>query len=237
MIRIAVVEDEGSYQRQMEQYLERYQQEHDVRFQVAVFSDGVSMAYQYHPDFDLIFMDIELGAVNGMEVAEQIRKRDGEVVIIFVTNMPQYAMRGYAVEAMDYVLKPLSYYAFAQRMDRALERMRRRGRQYITVSTGKGSLQKLEVGEIRYVEVQEHTLIYHMGGEKLAVSGSMRETERKLEGKGFFRCNKGYLVNLDFVDGIQEEDAIVDGERVQISRAKKKAFLDALNNRMNEVSK
>ncbi len=237
MIRVAVVEDESAYRRQILDYLSQFEREHGEHFQITVFQDGARIAYGYKPEFDLILMDIELGVVSGMEAAEQIRRLDREVVIIFITNMPQYAMKGYEVEALDYVLKPVSYYAFAQRMERALKRMSLRRRQYITVSTGRGALKKLEVGELRYVEVQEHSLIYHTFSGTLTSSGTMREAERLLGDKGFFRCSKSFLVNLEHVDGMAGDDALIAGERVQISRARKKAFLDALNNHINEVSK
>lgn len=237
MIRIAMVEDDPIYQQQLKRYLDRYQSENGQSFQITSFSSGGAIAYPYPGGFDLILMDIELGGISGMEAAEAIRRVDREVVIVFITNMSQYAMRGYEVEALDYVLKPVSYFAFSQRLGRALERMGRRQERYICISPERGSVHRLAVSALTYVEVREHTLIYHTTRGEIAVPGSMREAERLLDGAGFFRCNKGYLVNLDHVEGMVEGDALVAGERLQISRAKRKPFLDALNNHINEVGK
>ncbi len=105
-------------------------------------------------------MDIEMRYMDGMTAAERIRKLDMEVVIIFITNMSQYVMKGYTVDAMDFVLKPITYYAFSQRIDRALQRMRRRSKHYIALSC-QGGMMKLDVSEITYVEVLDHDLVYH----------------------------------------------------------------------------
>ena len=159
------------------------------------------------------------------------------MVIIFITNLPQYAIRGYSVEALDYILKPVSYYMFSQTLKRAIERMERRKQQHIRVSIGRGQIKKLEIGAIYYIEVQEHILIYHTAQEDVTVSGAMREVESQLCDKGFFRCNKGFLINLEHVQSIRDDCAIVGGESIQISRAKKKPFIKALNDYIGEVEK
>ena len=235
MIRIAIVEDDPIYQRQLRGYLQQYGQAQGEQFQITSFDTGHAIAYHYDADYDIILMDIELGAVSGMEAAEIIRTMDRDVVIIFITNSPQYAIEGYKVEALDYVLKPISYYAFSQRLARAIERMGKLKRQYIRVNISRGRVKKLDVSSIYYVEVREHILIYHTKEGEITVSGSMREAEKALEGKGFFRCNKGYLINLEHVEGFRDDMALVGGDQVQISRAKRKPFLDALNNYLGEV--
>ena len=181
-------------------------------------------------------MDIAMRFMDGMTAAEKIRELDQEVVIIFITNMPQFVMKGYAVDALDYVLKPVNYFAFSQRIDRAISRMSRRREQYLTVPV-RGGIRKLSVSNILYVEVQDHDLLFHTRNESILTRGSLAEVEAKLGNAGFFRCNKYCLVNLAFADSLQGIDLVVAGEHIQVSRAKKKAVLDALNNYLNEVSK
>lgn len=237
MIRIAIAEDDPIYQTQLTDYLTRYGQETGKQFSIRCFSDGSALVEGYSGDYDILLLDIEMTPMDGMSAAEAIRRVDSEVVIIFITNMSQYAIKGYAVEALDYVLKPISYYAFTQRLERALERRNRRRNRSVTIPMGKGSTQTLRLNELRFVEVQGHTLTYHTASGPITTTGSMSEVEQMLSGDPFFRCNKGYLVNLSQVDSVQGDMATVGGERVQISRAKKKAFLDALNNYINEVGK
>lgn len=236
MIRIAVVEDDKGYAEKLQKYLGKYESESGKKLKIEYFQDGEDIALDYKCNFDIILMDIEMQFMNGMTAAEKIRELDDEVVIIFITNMPQYAMKGYTVNALDYVLKPLSYFAFSQKIDRALTRLERRKKKFIPISI-KGGMKKLEVSGIYYVEVRDHDLIYHTSGGNFETKGAMREVESSLGDDHFFRCNKCYLVNLEHVDGIRGNDLIVGGDVIQVSRARKKELLNQLNNYMNEVSK
>jgi len=216
---IAVVEDSAQDRAVLDSYLEKYQQEKNCHFQITHFSDGDEIALGYKGGYDLILMDIEMTFMDGMSAAEEIRRADPEVLIIFITNSPQYAIKGYAVQALDYILKPLSYYAFCQRMNHVRDLLGRRQKHFLTVPCA-GGVQKL---------------LFHTKQGEVHSTGSMRDVEQKLPPENFFRSSKAYLVNLEHVDGIQDEDAIVNGERVQISRAKRKAFLAALNHYMGET--
>ena len=129
MIKIAIVEDEAMYAKQLQDFLRQYETENGEAF-------------------------------DGMSAAEEIRKIDTEVVIIFITNMAQYAIRGYAVDALDYVLKPVSYFAFSQRLNRAISRMKKRETKMIMVNI-KGGTVRINIANIYYIESQGHTLILH----------------------------------------------------------------------------
>ena len=236
MVRIALVEDDAGYRRELTEYLDRFARESGAHFSVSTFSDGAEIAEGYTANYDIILMDIAMSFMDGMTAAEAIRRVDDEVVIIFLTNMPQYAMKGYSVGALDYVLKPVSYFAFSQRIQRALNRMERRARKYISIPF-KGGMRKLAVSQIAYVEVQDHDLTYHTAGETLSAKGTLSEAEALLGSESFFRCNKCYLVNLEYVDRVDHNNIPIGGEHIQVSRARKKALMDALNNYINEVSK
>ena len=276
MIRIALVEDDPAYAEQLLSYLKEYEKESKERISVQTFSDGEDIVTEYRADYDIILMDVEMKFMDGMSAAEEIRKMDTEVVIIFITNMPQYAIQGYRVDALDYVLKPVSYFAFTQRIDRALTRLKKREKKYLTIAV-KGGMMKLDLSEICYVEVQDHdlcsrycarvvknirlapspewmqrrlasvgirpinNLVYHTVGQDYRTKGTMRDAEESLadgmKEERFFRCNRCYLVNLDFVENFQGSDITVNGDCIQVSRARKKAFLNALNDFMNGVGK
>ena len=233
VIRIALVEDEALCADTLRDFLGRYERERGERLSVTRYSDGDEIALNYRSEYDIILMDIEMPYLDGMTAAREIRKADPEVIIIFITNSPQYAIQGYSVGALDYVLKPVSYFALSQRLDRAVERLGRRKQKFLTVNV-RGGKQKLEAERIWYVEVRDHELLYHTEEGTLSAAGTLRQAEQDLAGLSFFRCGKGYLVNLEHVDGIRGEDAIVHGERVQVSRSRKRAFLDALNDYLSE---
>lgn len=236
MIRIAIVDDNAHDRQVLREYLQTYETTSRETFEITDFDDGEKLAKDYLPAFDIILLDIEMEKMDGMTAAERIREVDKNVIIIFLTNMPQYAIRGYAVEALDYVLKPVSYYAFEQCLSRALKRRQKRGDAFLRLSYGKGTLRRIRLSAIYYVEIQGHTLIYYTKDGEFSTTGSIREVERQVDDR-FFRCNKCYLVNLEHVESLKGNFAQVGGYEVQISRSKKKALLDALNNYLKEVSK
>ena len=236
MLRIAVVEDDKTYAAQLKEYLVRYGTEKNQKISVALFPDGEDIVTDYSAEFDIILMDVEMTFMDGMTTAERIREKDNEVVIIFITNMPQYAIQGYKVDALDYVLKPISFFAFSQRIDRALTRVKKKEATYITVAQ-KGGKKKLNVDKICYVEVRDHDLIYHSTKGDIVTKSSMKEAEDTLGGTKFFRCNRCYLVNLEYVEDFRGNDVTVASDVIQVSRARKKAFMDALNDYMNEVGR
>lgn len=236
MIRIALVEDEESYVATLREFLARYERERGERLQITVFSDGDEIALGYRSEYDVILMDIEMRFMDGMTAAEEIRRVDPEVIIIFITNSPQYAIKGYAVDALDYVLKPISYFAFSQRLERAIGRMKRRARRYMTIAI-RGGAQKLDISRILYVESQGHNLIFCTAEGEHTTTGTMREVEEKLENYGFYRCNKGCLVNLEHVDSVRDGCAMVNGQALPISRGRKNDFLAALTDYVGGVIK
>lgn len=236
MLRIAVVEDDKNYAAQLKEYLEKYEKEKRRKLTVTIFPDGEDIVTNYSADFDIILMDVEMTFMNGMTAAEKIRKKDSEVVIIFITNMPQYAIQGYRVDALDYVLKPLSYFAFSEKMDRAMTRLKKTESRFIAVTT-KGGKQKVDLANLCYVEVCNHDLMYHTVDGVCMAKGTIKEAEDALSGENFFRCNRCYLVNLEYVEHVQGGEVLVNGEKIQVSRGRKKAFLDALNDYLNEVGR
>lgn len=237
MIHIAIVEDNVKYSDKLRSYLEQYGEERKEKIEISLFTDGEDIVTGYKGNYDIILMDIKMTFMDGMKAAEKIRQMDTAVVIIFITNMPQYAMQGYSVDALDYVLKPISYFALSQRLDRALERMaQRKKKKYLTISV-KGGMRRLDLDKIRYFEVFDHRLFIHMADEDIEIKGSIKDVEKEISSSRFFRCNKCYLVNLDYVDSVQNNDICIGKDVVRVSRAKKKEFMDTLNNYINEVSK
>lgn len=236
MIKIAIVEDEHAYAMQLQEYLHQYEKENGEVFEISFFSDGDEIVNKYNPVYDIILMDVEMKFMDGMSAAEEIRKVDTEVVIMFITNMPQYAIRGYAVDALDYVLKPVSYFAFSQRLNRAIGRMKKRETKMITISI-KGGTVRLNVTNVTYIESQGHTLIFHTVNGIYETSGTMKELEKELSELNFYRGNKGYLINLAHVESVKDGCAVVRGEQLLLSRARKKEFMEALTRYWGEVIK
>lgn len=236
MIRIAIVEDDQQYADTLLTFLEQYEKEYGRQFYVQRFTDGLEIVRDYPEQLDLILMDVEMEEMDGMTAAEKIRLFDKEVVIIFITNMIHYAMKGYAVEALDYVLKPINYFAFSQRITRALERMKKKRSKQLLISRY-GNVKRISTDELLFVEVHNHDIEYHTVDEVISVRGTLRAVEKELADLPFFRCNSGCLVNLDYVDEMDASDVLVKGQRIPVSRARRKEFLDRMNHYLNEVGK
>lgn len=235
MIRIAIVEDDQAYARSLQKYIERYEQERQTRFALTWFPDGEEIVTPYKAEYDLILMDIEMPFMDGMTAAKKIREVDTEVVIIFITSNPQYVMRGYEVEALDFVVKPINYFAFSQKLERAIRRMGRRRERFLVI-TGRDGMVRLPLSEIYSLEVYDHEMVYHTARGDFSERRTIREVEEILGGDHFFRTGKGTLVNLAWVEGISGGTVRVAGRDLPVSRAKKKGLMDALNNYLNEVS-
>ena len=138
MAKIAVVEDNDAMREQLCGFIAQYARESGRQLDVTAFADGAEIVDPYRPGFDIIFLDIEMPTLGGMPTAERIRQVDPDVVLVFVTNMAQYAIRGYEVDALDFVLKPVSYYQFSTKLERALQRIQRRRGGQIALQVGGG---------------------------------------------------------------------------------------------------
>ena len=189
MIRIAVVEDETHYKEQLVEYLRQFEQEKRVNIEIETYSDGDGIVENYEGQFDIILLDVQMKFMDGMSAAEEIRKMDAEVVIIFITNMPQFAIKGYAVDALDYILKPISYFQFSERLKRAIDRMEKRESYYITIRVKEG-IKRLKVSDIYYVENQGHNLIYSTTDGEVMTTGAMKDLEKELSSFNFFQIGR-----------------------------------------------
>lgn len=227
MLRIAVVEDDPSALTQIKQFLSQYQDERGVAAAVSSFRDGSEILADYRPVYDIIFLDIEMPGVDGMSTAERIRQTDQNVVIVFITNMAQYAIQGYSVGALDFVLKPVTYYTFCVKLDRAAQLVDKRSPAQIVLTLPGGAV-RLDTRQIHYVEIQNRHLHYHTDQGVYTLRGSMKEAERQLAGRHFVRCNYWYLVNLHHVTEVKKDVAVVAGHELEISRRSRAAFLAAL---------
>ena len=234
MIQLAIVEDEDSYAAQLEEYIEKYQAESGKYFKITRYRDGDEIATGYKGQVDIILMDIEMKLMDGMTAAEEIRKLDQDVVIMFITNMTNYAIRGYQVDALDYVLKPVSYFAFSQKLQRAIGKIKKANSNIISIDLSSG-VKKLDVDNIFYLESQGHNLIFYTVNGEFSIRGKLSDFEQQLSPYGFFRSNKGYLVNLKYVDGVEKGCCQIAGKQLLISRARKNDFMSALTDYMTSI--
>lgn len=233
-MRIAIVEDDAGYTQELKEYLVRLEKEIDRDIEVFAYPSGLAFLKNFKGQFDILLLDISMPYLDGMETARRVRETDREVLILFITNLAQYAIKGYEVDALDYIVKPVNYFAFSQRMMRAISRISDRETQYLAINQKTG-VRKLDVRGICYVESLNHNLTFHTREGDYTVFGSLKDVEERLAEHHFIRCNKGYLVSLRHVDRIEDGCAVVQGTPLLISRNRRNSFLEALANYFGEA--
>ncbi len=226
MLRIAVVEDNFADAEKLEDYIKQFCAGNKINYQVEIFKSGDEFLQNYTKIWNLILLDIEMPGIDGMETAKKIRELDEETFLVFVTNMAQYAIHGYEVDAFDFVVKPVQYAPFCMKMKKLLNMMRMRQKKYITVNQTNG-VSRVFLQEIIYVEVRNHKLFFHTERGEVEGRGSLLQLEKETEGSTFARCNSGYVVNLRNIKSIEKDTVIMsNGDRLPVSRARKKEFLN-----------
>ena len=229
MLHIAIVEDEPAAARLLSDQLERYAGEKTVELCSSCYEDGSVFCSEYTGQFDVIFLDVQMPHMDGFMTARAIRRIDPNVPILFLTNAAQYAIHGYEVDAVDYIVKPLQYEAFCMKFDKVLRLLAARQGKSLIVSR-RGEMHKIQTSRICYIEIFDHQLIYHTidGDFTQTGSTSLQSLEQDLAESGFARCHNCYLVNLQYVDKIQDDKILICGQKLPISRNRKKTFSEAL---------
>ena len=226
-IHVAIVEDDNTASKTLSDYLSRYAEENHIQFRISPFSDAISMLDNYTADYDIIFMDIRMPYMNGMDAAHRLRALDQKVILIFVTSLTQYAIEGYEVNALSYIVKPVKYYDFALKLSRAVSKVPLVNSTKFELHTKTGTI-RLDPQEILYVESSGHHLTFHTFSGEYTQYNSLTKLEEQLSEYGFSRCNSCYLVNLRYVREIKGYTVYLDGCELKISQPRKKAFVQAL---------
>lgn len=227
MLQIAIVENEEESAKLLADHLNLYQKEEKVSFKINFFSNGMDFIEEYKPVYDIVFMDIEMPHMDGLTATKKLREIDENVKLVFVTFLAQYAIKGYEVNAIDYIVKPIKYANLAIVMRKAIELIKRSD-SFITVSSGDHGVKRLDVNDIIYLEVFNNNVVYHTSGGDIVVRETLANAEKALLGYGFSRCHRGYTVNLRYVTDVVQNEVMIGDKMLIISRHKKKEFLSDL---------
>lgn len=231
MLRVAIVDDNEDDAKRVAELLERYYAERGITsnaFQAQFFSDGEDFLEDYRPRFDLVFMDIEMERMDGLICARRLRKLDREVLLVFTTNLAQYAAMGYDVDAMGYLVKPLRYFNFALAMRRVEETLEHRRGTQLWLSSGEDSV-VVSTNDLLYVDVRKHDLTFHTALGNYTLRAPLKEYAQRLLPYHFYQCNRFALVNLEHVRGLKGDLLLLsNGESIPVSRRNKAGLMKAL---------
>lgn len=231
-MNIAIVEDEKEAQDKLVSYIERFSNEKNVTCNTSVFANFILFLTNYKPVYDVVFLDIELPYLNGLEGAKKLREKDPDVPIIFVTNLAQYGVQGYKVSALDYLVKPYSYEALELALLDAVKEAESLEKESITIHSKDGDI-RVSYSSIIYIEVQGHDLLYCLDTKTLIARGSMSKVQKALPSNLFFKVSSSFLINLAHVTNVKGDYVYLKDNKLKISRLRKKDFLEALHRFIN----
>ena len=227
-MRIAYCEDEPAQRSRMEMLLRTFAERKRLPLTVEAFSDSAAFLFQYpgsYP-FDLIFLDIDLGGMDGMALARKIRETDSEVPILFLTNHREYVFEGYEVQAFRYLLKPVTEDTLFPLLDE-LQTLRGQEKPHLLLSLG-GETQKLFLSDLLFVESDNHYLTLHTAAGTETFKKNLSEFREELSaawqasggtGECFAAAHRSYLVNLAHVERITRTECLLsDGTKIPVSR-------------------
>ncbi|SKB87744.1 two component transcriptional regulator, LytTR family [Lachnospiraceae bacterium] len=231
MINIAVVDDSAEDRKILTDTLKRFTAEQKISANIVAYQNGEDAINDTAQSFDIFCLDIDMPGFDGIDLAKKIREYDSEVVIVFVTNMAQMAIMGYEVRAMDFILKPIEYYAFSMKMQSIFNIIDKKKSKNLILNLSEGMV-RISTDDLYYAEIKGHYLFYHTKSGIYQQRSTISELEEKLTGLSFAKCNQCYLVNLKHVRAVKKDDVDVGGDWLKISRPRKKAFLQSLANYM-----
>lgn len=223
-MRVAVIDDEKDVRESLAGYIRQFGEESEMNFEVSTFPSGDALLETYRQVWDILMFDIDMPGTNGMETAKLIRQKDKNVTILFITNVAQYAIEGYGVDAVDYILKPINYYEFSMKFHRAVAKSAHNRERALMIDTVEGT-RRIRINDIVYMEVLGHYIYFHTETREFKSRGNMKEWEEKLKHYGFSRVHKSYLVNLARVDNIQGKEISLSGHTVPVSRNYRDPFM------------
>lgn len=227
MLSIAICEDETAAAEALEKCIQAYCDANGIPFRVNAYANPILFLTDYKANYDLIFMDIEMPDLDGIQVSHKIRELDEEVPIVIVTNMKKMALRGYEVGAFDFIIKPVNAFGLELTLKKALKLIARKESHLLTVPVKYGS-RRLDAADVKYVELSGRKLIFHTAGEAIESGGTLKNLEEPLYHFGFRRCNNYCLVNLKYITEVCKDQVKLGEEAIDISRPRKKQFLQEL---------
>ncbi|MBQ9265667.1 MAG: response regulator transcription factor [Bacilli bacterium] len=227
MLKVAIVEDDPHYSTLLQRFVEKFQEETHRNLKVDIFSNGLNFVSDYNDGYNIAILDIEMPLMDGITAAKKIRAFDQNVTIIFITNMAKLAIKGYEIDALDFMVKPIDYFNFYLKMEKAIRIQEKFIDNFIMINSYSGKV-RIRISDIKFVESNFHDLTYHTIDGNYETRNTLKSIEGDLSKYNFIRVNNSFLVNMAFIERIEGENIFIDKHTIQISRSKKRDVLAAI---------
>ncbi|MGN0402225.1 MAG: LytR/AlgR family response regulator transcription factor [Acetatifactor sp.] len=222
-MKIAIVDDEKNEQEIIVKYISEWAEAKNELVEFLCFQSGESFLFSWEDskDYNLLILDIEMGKMNGLELAKKIRLEDKYIPIMFITGYDEYIHYGYDVSALHYLIKPVNKVRLFQALDKLAERGEEAKNLILNSVNG---VRRIQESNVLYVEAAGHGSVIHTVDEVISLKESLGEIEKRVTFKGeIIKCHRAYLVNLRFVSAIQNTNLMLDNsEKLPVSRSQMK---------------
>ncbi len=228
MLLLAIVDDEKKDSEALSALVTEYFHHHNKPFLLRTFNAPLDFIRSTE-NFDIVFMDIRMDKLDGLEVARIMRKINPGSALIFVTHMAQLAIKGYEVDALDFIVKPADQFSINYVLDKAIKRLENTSSTLVAIKTSEGIV-SLFSNDIQYVEVFDHNLVYHTTKGVYNVRGRLSDVLKKLDPRHFVMCNRSFVVNLRYVSSASGDCLTIEGAKISISKSHRKEIMQHFSN-------
>lgn len=232
MLLLAIVDDNPKDSSALSELVRNYFQQNGKHYMFRVFNSPLDFIRSTE-NYDIVFMDIRMDKLDGLEVARIMRKINTNSVLIFVTQMAQLAIKGYEVDALDFIIKPADQFSISYVLDKAIARLENAQSTMLAIKTA-DSIVSLSSNDIMYVEVFDHNLVYHTTKGNYDARGRLSDVVQKLDSKRFSVCNRSFVVNLRYVSSVCNDHLTIDGTEISISKTHRKEIMQHFSNFLGE---
>lgn len=224
MIKIAIVEDNKDDQQKLIKRINDYELKRNVLFTKKTFDNGIQFLENDLINYEIVFLDIEMPYMDGITLGSKIKQINPSAIIIIVSNSNQYAIKGYSINAIGYITKPIHGYSFDNIFDKALEKIKLSNASFILLTTDDITC-KVSLMDIMYIEVFDHYLYFNLFNKVIKVRDSLSKFENLLKDKNFYKPIRSTLINLYYVEEIRGNNIVLSNQKeFPIARGKKAEF-------------
>jgi len=237
-VHIAICDDDQRERETITQYVLGYKDKYPkIHYQVSVFSSGEELlaVYRDGTKFDILFLDIQMKDIDGIQAAQEIRETNKHAIIFFITGFTQYISAAFTLNAFQFIVKPVNRDIFYREFHRAMNKHFVERKKYVIESDSKTIVQ--EIKDVFYLESLDHYVFVHTEQNKYMKRGKLNDEEKALVPYGFIRTHHKYLVNMSFISEITHDHVVLtNGNRLNLSTRKRPEVMSCFNNYLAGIS-